>query len=55
MSFKMLILIIFIAIILYAVIDRICTAFEVRKFTEHLDEIIQIGSVDKVDDGDADE
>lgn len=50
MSFKMLILIIFIAIILYAVIDRICTAFEVRKFTDHLEEIIQLGPIDK--DGD---
>ena len=54
-TFKFILLISIIAIILYAIIDRICTVLEVKKFTEHLDEIIQIGSVDKVDDGDADE
>ena len=50
MNFKMILLIIFIGIIIYAIIDRICTAFEVRKFTDHLDEIIQLGPIDKVGD-----
>lgn len=54
MTFRFLILIIFIAFIFYAVIDRICTAFEVRKFTDHLEEIIQLGPIDEDDVGDDD-